>query len=154
MIICADRMLAFDYLRTEVGLTWSEDFRGMLIVPDRFRGKVMAREHVAAAFGFNNFCGRTACFHVSVKDRTGLHKQTLREVFDFAFNACGLAALLATIDSTNVASCKFAVKVGGRLVHVIPEGGLDGDLHCYQMLREDCPWLKEAQHGKRLAAAA
>lgn len=154
MKICADRAASFDYMRQKVGLTWSDDFRGMLFVPNKLWGLAPSLEHVVAAFGFNNFVGRTACFHVSVTNGAALNKHNLKEVFDYAFNVCGLVALLAAIDSTNVPSCKFAKKVGGRLIHTVKDGGLDGDLHCFQMLREECPWLPENQHGKKFATAA
>ena len=153
-MIIADRHAVFSFMAPRIGLTWSTDFRGMMHVPDKFRGSLTSRDHVAAAFGFNNFVGRTACVHVVVQDPTKLTRGFMNEVFEHAYNVCGLVALFVTIDSTNTKSMEFATRSGAWEMLRVPEGGLDGDLVVYKMTKAGCRFLKENEHGKRLARTA
>lgn len=154
MIVCSDRRLGFEFFKTKIGVSYSDDFRAMLFARDEHQGKTMSMDHVGAAFGFSNFVGRTASIHTVVQDPSLVTRSVLREVFSYAFQACGLEAVVATIDSANTRSAKFAQKIGGSLIHIIKAGGLDGDMLYFQMLKQDCRWIKEKEHGKRFAAAA
>lgn len=147
MMYISDRKLCFEYLQATAGLTWSEDFRGIMVVREEFRGQLAQKDHVAAAFGFNNFVGHTASFHQTIRDPRVIQRGLLKEVFNYAFKTCQLQALIGPIDSTNVRAISAAKKLGGRLVHTIPKGGLEGDLLVYQMLAHECVWIKEKIHG-------
>ena len=154
MIANHNLRLGFEFFKAKTGLSYSDDFRCVMFIANRHLGLVTKMEHVGAAFAFSNFCGRTASFHVVVQDPAMVTKKVLREVFSYAFVVCGLEALVATIDSTNVKSANFAKKVGGTLIHTIKDGGLDGDMLYFQMLKSDCIWIKENVNGERLARAA
>lgn len=126
-----------------LGLHWSHDFRGVLYVPEEFRGEVASMDHVAVAVGYNAFIGRTCCMHSVIQRPDLVSPRMVREAFAFPFTVCNCEAVLALVDSTNDAALSFDKKLGFEEIARIPHGGPDGDLIVLQMLRSGCRWLKK-----------
>lgn len=138
-----DRNAAHAYLHAELGLHWSDDFRGVLYVPQEFRDTVASPEHVAVAVGYNGFVGRTCCMHTVIRRPDLLTRRVIRESFEFPFLVCGCDVVLGLVDETNCAAMTFDKKLGFSELTRIPGGGLDGDLVILQMRRDECPWLRK-----------
>ena len=144
MIACTDREAVFSYFQRALGLHWSDDFRGVLYVPQAYANAKADPRHVSVAVGYDCFVGRTCCMHTVI---TGtVTRAMVREAFAFPFNVCGCEAVMGLVDSTNIAALRFDKHLGFKEVHRIPHGGKDGDLVVMQMLRGDCRWLRALLH--------
>ena len=141
-----DAHMAHDFFHCMLGLHWSDDFRGVLYVPDEYMGTIAKPEHVAIAVGYNAFIGRTCCMHSIIQRPELVTRKIVRETFEYPFEVCHCEAVLALVDSTNIAAINFDTKLGFREVHRIPWGGTDGDLVVLQMLKSECRWLKRNLH--------
>lgn len=146
MIQCNDRNTVYAYFRQVLGLHWSDDFRGVLYVPECYEGRLADPSHVAIAVGYDCFVGRTCCIHSVIPRPETVTKTIVRDTFAFPFNVCGCEAVLGLVDSTNAAALRFDKHLGFKEVHRIPNGGTEGDLIVLQMLRADCRWLRKALH--------
>lgn len=143
MISCTDRRLVHSFFFDRLGLHWSEDFRGVLHVPEANRGDVMRMEDVAIAVGFNGFIGRTCCMHAVIQRPDLVSPRLVRETFEFPFLHCDCEAVLGFVDSTNDAALSFDRRLGFKDIAVIPNGGPDADLIILRMMRADCRWLRK-----------
>jgi len=131
------------FMHERLGLHWSEDFRGVMYVPDEYRHERASMDHVAVAIGYNAFIGRTCCMHIVIQRADLFNGRMLREAFEYAFIVCKCEAAIALVDSTNETSLSFVSKVGFKEVARIPNGGTEGDLVTLQMLRAECRWLRK-----------
>jgi hypothetical protein len=137
-----DNRMVWEYFHRELGLHESDDFRGVLHVPDEYQGMAARMEHVAVAVGYNAFIGKTCCMHTVIRRPEKVTRSVVREAFEFPFAVAGCVAVLALVDSTNEAALSFDKKLGFTEILRIPDGGLDGDLVVLQMLRSECRWLR------------
>lgn len=142
MIEVTNSRMVWEYFHRELGLHESDDFRGVLHVPDSFRGMAAQPEHVAIAVGYNAFVGKTCCMHTVITRPELMTRRIVREAFEFPFQVAGCVAVLALVDSTNEAALKFDMHLGFNEVDRIPEGGVDGDLVVLRMMRDACRWLR------------
>lgn len=142
MMQATHRQFVHAFFRDRLGLHWSDDFRGVLHVPDEFSNAPSNMDHVAVAVAYNAFIGRTCCMHVVVQRPELLSPRIVREAFEFPFVVCGCEAVLALVDSTNTAALDFDTRLGFAEVARVPNGGTDGDLVVLRMTRSECRWLK------------
>lgn len=120
----------------------SEDLRGVLFIPDRYRDARASKDHVGVAYAWHSFIGRTCTISIVVQKKECLTLPVVRKAFEFPFIDCGLEAVYAMVDSTNEESVSLCQRVGFNLVHRTPNGGLHGDMLVFEMRRRDCRWLK------------
>lgn len=146
MIQCTDRETVYAYFREVLGLHWSDDFRGVLYVPEEYQGRPARPAHVAVAVGYDCFVGKTCCMHTVISRPGAVSRSMVREAFAFPFNVCGCNAVLGLVDSTNEAALRFDKHLGFKEAWRIPHGGTEGDLIVLQMLRADCRWLRGTLH--------
>jgi hypothetical protein len=137
-----DRVLVNDFFRDRLGIEHSSDFRGVLHVPDAYRGAPSSMDHVAIAVGYNGFVGKTCCMHVVIQKPEMMSPRIVREAFEFPFQVCGCVAVLGMVDSTNDAALTFDRRLGFKEIDRIAGAGLDGDLVILRMLRSECRWLR------------
>jgi hypothetical protein len=137
-----DSRRVWEFMHDRLGLHGSEDFRGVLWVPDEFSGSVIDMDHVAVAVGYNAFIGRTCCMHAVIQRPEYVSPRIVREVFRYPFEVCNCEAVLALVDSTNDAAMSLDTRLGFKQVHTVPNGGTDGNLNVLQMLRSECRWLR------------
>jgi len=142
MIVVPSNELTFNFMASQFRMRKSEDFRGVMFVPDHCRGNTMHRKDVGVALAWDNFVGKTCTVSAIVQKPECFTRQVLRTVFSFPFDECGCEAVLALVDSENLKSISLCSRVGFECVHRIPKGGSHGDLIVFQMLRESCRWLK------------
>ncbi len=143
MLSSNDSKLVNAFFHQRLGLHWSEDFRGVLHVPDEFRHQIANPDQVAVAVGYNAFIGRTCCMHTVIQRPDLVSPRIVREAFEFPFVVCGCEAVLALVDSCNEAALSFDTKLGFVEVARVPNGGTDADLIVLRMLRADCRWLRK-----------
>ena len=146
MIECSARDAVFSYFHQELGLRWSDDFRGVLYVPEHYEGQLTNPAHVAVAVGYDCFIGRTCCMHSVIPQPQALSRKIVRASFAYPFDVCGCMAVLALVDSPNARSLSLVQRLGFKEVCRIPHGGIEGDLVVMQMLRDECPWIRRTLH--------
>ena len=132
----------WQYFNDKLGLHASQDFRGVMYVPDEFSGVASSMDHVGVAVGYNAFIGRTCCMHSVITRPNMVTPGVVRSTFHYPFVVCNLEAVLALVDSTNEAAMRFDTRLGFKHVHTVPNGGTEGDLNVLQMLRSECRWLR------------
>lgn len=130
-----DREAVFQYFHTKLGLHRSEDFRGVIFLN--------AEGKPGVAYGWHGFIGRTCVINIVVEDKRCLTRPVVREAFRFPFEACGCNAVLALVDSVNLKSVKLCRRSGFKHLQTLPQGGLQGDLIIFEMLKQACPWFRE-----------
>lgn len=137
-----DRRTVHSFFADRLGLNWSEDFRGVLHIPRAYDNAVANMAHVGIAVGYNGFIGRTCCMHVVIQKPELMSPRIVRDAFTFPFEKCGCEAVLGMVDSTNAEALDFDRRLGFTELTRIPNGGLDGDLVIFRMLRGECRWLR------------
>jgi hypothetical protein len=137
------RHLVHGFFHDRLGLHYSDDFRGVLHVPDEFRGHISRMDHVAVAVGYTAFIGRTCAMHVVVQRPELLTRRMVRDAFAYPFEVCGCEAVLALVDSDNAAALAFDRRLGFRDIVRVPHAGAQADLIILQMLRAECRWLRK-----------
>lgn len=143
MIAVNDARTVHEFFHARLGLHWSQDFRGVVHVPDEYAARMADMNHVAVAIGYNAFIGRTCCMHAVIQRPDLVSPRIVREAFEFPFVVCGCEAVLGLVDSTNDAALSFDTKLGFVEVARVPNGGTDADLVILRMLRADCRWLRK-----------
>lgn len=143
MIEATDRKVVHSFFHERLGLHWSEDFRGVLHVPSSCADAPMCLDDVVMGVAYNGFVGRVCCMHYVVQRPALVKQRMLRDAFHFAFNVCGCEAVIGFVDSNNHQALRVDKKLGFREVMTIPNGGPEGDMIVFQMLRGDCKWLQE-----------
>ena len=141
-----DSNFVHQYFNRVLGLHFSQDFRGVLYVPEQFINSQVSLDHVAIAVGYNAFIGRTCCMHSVITRPEAVTRRIVQETFEFPFVRCNCEAVIALVDSKNDAAMNFDTKLGFKQIAVIPNGGPEADLNVLQMLRADCKWLRRATH--------
>lgn len=136
------RRFVNEFFRSRLGIEMSDDFRGVIHVPEIYRGATSNMDHVAVAVGYNGFVGKTCCMHVVIQKPEALTPRIVREAFEFPFVVCGCVAVLGMVDSLNDAALDFDRRLGFKEIDRIEGAGLDGDLVILRMLRSDCRWLR------------
>lgn len=140
------RGLVFDFLDTTVSIPRSDDFRGVMFIPETSRHDVVRKQDVIAAVGYCSFIGKTCNIHVSVQKPEMVTRQMIREAFEFPFQRCGIEQLIGIVDANNESALNFDLRLGFREVLRFPEAAKSGkDLIILTMAKKDCRWLKKEQ---------
>jgi hypothetical protein len=134
--------MVWSFFNAKLGLHHSEDFRGVMHIPQAYQGKPAVMDDVAVAVGYNAFVGHTCCMHTVIQRPDLVSPRIVREAFEYPFVVADCVAVLALVDSTNEAALKFDTKLGFKEIDRIPGGGVDGDLVIMKMLRSECRWLR------------
>jgi len=130
------------FFNDRIGLRPSEDFRGILYVPETYRGSVTNMDHVAVGIAYNAWMGRTCFMHTIVQRPELVTRQMIRRSFEYAFDHAGCEAVLAAVESHNDNIMAVVQRLGFKHLVTIPNGSLDGDLVMLIMHRADCHWLR------------
>ena len=136
-----------EYFVKYLGLSVSEDIRGILWIPEEHRGEQVSMDHVAVAVAFNGFMGHVCSMHTVISRPDLLSRHMIRESFDYIFNTCDVKFVFGPVDSTNKAAIEFDTRLGFKELYRIEGGGVDGDLIIFGMAKQDCRWIKGKKHG-------
>lgn len=138
-----DAALVWEFMHEKLALHRSQDFRGVLYIPDEYRYQRGCFDHVAVAVGYNAFIGRTCCMHTVIQRPDLVAPSMVREAFEYPFVVCGCEAVLGLVDSANEPAMQLDRRLGFTELARIEHGGIDGDLVVLQMRRADCRWLRK-----------
>ena len=98
-------------------------------------------DSVLAAVAFDGFTPYECCIHLVVDDLRGVSRGSLREVFRYPFQACGLLRLSASVSADNSRSIRLIERLGFTKEGVKRQS-IDGiDEIIYGMLRKECKWI-------------
>jgi hypothetical protein len=135
--------MVWEFVGTKLGLTYSDDFRGAIYVPNEFKNQVSNPKDVAVAVGYNNFLGKTCYIHVVVQKPEFLTRAMICEAFEFPFRDCKLDYLLGPVDAVNEDAVRFNTELGFKEIVRLPNGACSGeDFIIYSMARKDCRWIR------------
>ena len=95
---------------------------------------------IVAGFLYDNYNGALCAMHVAA-DR--FDREFLRIAFDYPFRQLDLKSVYGPVASTNTAACNLAIRLGGKLHTVIPDGHPDGDLCIFLMRRDECRYWRQ-----------
>jgi hypothetical protein len=143
MITVPDNRATFEFMAGRLGLKNSEDFRGVMFVPEEYRNARADMAHVGVAYGWHGFIGRTCVINIVVQKPECLTRAVIREAFRYPFQVAGCKSVLAMVDSVNTASMLMCRRTGFKHLKTIPDGGLEGDLVIWEMRPEFCRWLRQ-----------
>jgi hypothetical protein len=136
--------VAFDVLTEQLDIPRSEEFRGVVFIPEDRLGQVMRREDVAVAVGYNGFLGKVCTMHVFIRDKARFTRQVIREAFRLPFQEWGMLTVLGAVDGSNTAALELDRRLGFKQAIIIAGGAEDGsDLHIMRMDRAECRWISE-----------
>lgn len=143
-----DRHTVHGFFNIFLQLSYTDDFRGCLFVPDIKRHKVMEVEDVAIAVGYNNFNGKLCSMHAVIQDPSFVSRPIIREIFEFPFVTCGREHVIAPVESGNKEALDFDKRLGFKELYRFPDGAVEGDLVILGMSKKECRWIgKGKQNG-------
>lgn len=132
--------LVWRWMHGQNQLPWSSDLRTIGLMRDDGT--------IAAAVGYNGWQDNSCWMHVAFDTPHSLTRKFLQAVFHYPFQHCGKSAVYAQIDSQNDACLRLVRKLGWREVFK------SVDCVFFEMLAEECRWLKEFKHGQGISTAA
>lgn len=141
-MIFNDPTIVGAFMKDQLQLRPTADIRGFLKVDDKYFNQIARPEDVGVGVCWDNFIGRTCVISIVVQDPKMLTRRVVRECFRYPFEVAGCNAVLALVDSNNTKSFDLCCRSGFKAAHIVPNGGLEGDLVVFQMLRTECPWLR------------
>lgn len=105
-------------------------------------------DRIVAMAAFDSWTKNSCQIHWAIDKPLVLKHGFIQECFNYVFNTCGKAIMLATIPSTNIKSIKLSSHIGLNVVHIIKDGFEIGvDFLIMEMRKENCKWLKGTANG-------
>lgn len=132
--------VVWTWLNQRTRLPWSSDLRSVgLMRPDGT---------IAAAVGFNGWQTSSCFMHVAFDTPHSLTRSLLRAAFDYPFVRNGKEAVYALIDQGNDECLRLVRKLGYREIYRTV------DCVFFEMLADECRWIKGEKDGQGIVAAA
>lgn len=149
MIEINDRRVVYEFFKVKLEMAWTDDFRGVLFVPDEFEKKIRDFDDVSVAVCYNHFNGKTCMMHVMIQKPEHVTRKMVREVFTFPFMVCGLEHVIAPCPESNKAAIDFDTRIGFKELHKFKGGAMDGtDLVILAMSKADCKWIGKGKNNE------
>lgn len=131
--------VVWDWMQKHNELPWSSDLRTI--------GLMRNDGSIAAAVGFNGWQTDSCFMHVAFASSHSMTRDLLRAAFHYPFVMCGKGAVYALIGKENEECLRLVRKLGYR------EAYQTIDCVMFEMLRGECRWLKEKEHGKTVSTS-
>jgi len=131
--------ILWDWMTKLNKVPWSSDLRTI--------GLMREDGTIAAAVGFNGWQTHSCFMHVAFATAHSMTRDLLKAAFDYPFVQCGKDAVYALIGKENDECLRLVRKLGYR------ETTQTVDCVMFEMLAQDCRWLKEQEHGKTISAS-
>lgn len=128
------RPLVWEWMHRQNKVPWSSDLRTI--------GVMRSDGTLAAAVGFNAWQTESCFMHVAFDSPHSLTRDLLRAAFAYPFIQSGKSAVYALVDKGNEECLRLVRKLGYR------ETVQTVDSVMFEMLRDECRWIKEKEHGK------
>jgi hypothetical protein len=124
----------WDWMHKLNQVPWSSDLRTI--------GLMREDGSIAAAVGFNGWQTDSCFMHVAFDSAHSMTRDLLRAAFHYPFVACGKGAVYALIGKENEECLRLVRKLGYREIQQTI------DCVMFEMLSDECRWIKEREHGK------
>ena len=105
---------------------------------------------LVAGVCYENWNGRSIMCHIVIDGR--ITPEYLAAIFHYPFVYLGVEKIIVPIVQSNEDSIKFVTKLGFTYATTLKEAHPDGDIHIYEMKRENCRYVSE-RYIKRIVAA-
>ena len=129
-----ERPLVWEWMHRHNQVPWSSDLRTI--------GLMRSDGSIAAAVGFNAWQTESCFMHVAFESPHCLTRALLRASFEYPFVKSGKSAVYALVDKHNEECLRLVRKLGYR------EAFQTVDSVMFEMLRGECRWIKEQEHGQ------
>jgi RimJ/RimL family protein N-acetyltransferase len=129
-----ERPLVWEWMHRRNSVPWSSDLRTI--------GLMRSDGSIAAAIGFNAWQTQSCFMHVAFDSPHCLTRSLLRAAFEYPLVKSGKDAVYALVDKHNEACLNLVRKLGYR------ETSQTVDAVLFEMLRDECRWIKEQEHGQ------
>ena len=97
---------------------------------------------ICAAVVYNRVMPRSAyCHIVSDGTRRWATPRYMRAICHYPFVHLGKNRVTVMVDEFNVASIHFVRRMGFTLESIMEDGGEQGDMYVFKMMKKDCRWL-------------
>ena len=99
---------------------------------------------LAAACCFDNWSFNSCHIHIYIANPFVLRYGAAYEVFNYAFNTCGMGLVIGVTAADNTKALKFLKHIGLREIYKIQDGYKEGvDFIITQLRKEDCKWVTQ-----------
>lgn len=129
-----EQPILWQWMHRQNQVPWSSDLKMI--------GLMRSDGSIAATVGFNAWQTDSCFMHVAFDSPHSLTRQLLRAAFRFPFVQCGKLAVYALIDKHNKECLRLVRKLGYR------EAFQTVDSVMFEMLSDECRWIKEQEHGQ------
>lgn len=94
--------------------------------------------------------------HLAISSPKIVTRRAISQVFEYPFYQLGVKKVIAIINSKNIKSLAFSLRIGWQIEHVIYDAYEMGDMYILSMTQEQCRWIKGDTYGwiSRSTAAA
>lgn len=100
-------------------------------------------EGVLAGTVVEEYTGASVQMHIAVKHPHVPLRKFIVAGFSYVFADLGVEQALGIINSTNLKSLNFALKLGFEPIAIIPDTHIGSDSVILRLLRKNCRWLPQ-----------
>jgi hypothetical protein len=130
----------WQWMHHKVNLPWSSDLRTVASMRDDGT--------IAGAVAYNAWTENACWMHVAFDGPHGLSKNLWRAAFEYPFVHCGKDAVYGLTPKHLGDALKMNEKLGfKRIAETI-------DCVMFEMKAEDCRWIKEKEHGRKIVSTS
>lgn len=106
---------------------------------------------------YDNFNpGGSIQMHIAIDDSKYVTRRAISACFEYPFYQLGVKKVLGVVNSEDLKTLSFDLRLGFELEAVIKDGYEIGDMYILSMTLEQCRWLRGKDYGRqsqRTAAA-
>ncbi len=141
VIICGQDERVGKWVCERTHGTWTTDSRTVGLEED---GKLIA------GVQYDMYNGASVCMHVAAEGRGWLNREYLWFCFYYPFEQLKVNTIIGLVPSWNEAARKFDENLGFTVQTIIPKATPNGDLWVYTMCKEQCRFLRDNYHGRKI----
>ena len=135
-----ERPVIWEWMHKRNKLPWSSDLRMMAAM--REDGSI------ASAVGYNSWSEQGCFMHVAFESAHGFTRGLWRAAFAYPFIECGRAAVYCLINQSNDQALSLVRKLDYREILQTVDSVM------FEMKYDECRWIKEREHGKKLSTTS
>ena len=123
---------------------WLTERSGYQPAPDFRAVEATDGDRILAMIGYDHFSPNGVQMHVAIESPTAIRSLPWA-AFHYPFIQLGLGVVFGLVAADNARCMSLARRLGFRETHRIRDGYAPGvDVVIFEMRREECRWLKEA----------
>jgi RimJ/RimL family protein N-acetyltransferase len=118
-------------------------------------GQIDAIGEVLWAVVFDHYeVGGSIQMHIAISDPKVVTRQAICAVFEYPFSQLGVKKVIGVVNSKNIKSLTFVMRLGFIVETIITDAYDMGDMYILSMTREQCRWLRGKNHGISVISSA